>query len=240
MDTSGIGGLRYELKGTLHQVVELYLEQGQRVYSETGGMVWMDPQIELDTAAPDSGKGILGALGGALSRAIAGESLFLNFFTAKGGPGRVAFSSSFPGRILDIQLGAGQSLIAQRGSFLCAQDSVQIKMEFTKRLGAGALGGEGFVLQRLTGPGLLFLEIDGEVTHIDLAPGQEIRVDSGHIAAMEETVSYDIHFLGLKNIFLAGEGIALAKLTGPGRVWLQHMTMQGLAGRLIPFLPQKN
>ncbi len=238
MDTAGT--VRYEMKGTLHQVVEMYLEQGQRVYSETGGMVWMDPQIDIDTAAPDGGKGLLGALGGAFSRAIAGESLFLNFFTAKAGPGRVAFASSFPGRILDIQLGAGQSLLAQRGSFLCAQDSVSIKMEFTKRLGAGALGGEGFVLQRLTGPGLLFLEIDGEVTHIDLAPGQEIRVDSGHIAAMEETVGYDIHFLGLKNIFLAGEGIALAKLTGPGRVWLQHMTMPGLAGRLIPFLPQKN
>jgi uncharacterized protein (TIGR00266 family) len=240
MDTAGGTGLRYEIRGTLQQVVELYLEQGQRVYSETGGMLWMDPQIDLDTAAPDGGKGLLGAIGGALTRVIAGESLFLNFFTAKTGPGRVAFSSSFPGKLLDIQLGAGQSLIAQRGSFLCAQDSVQIKIEFTKRLGAGALGGEGFVLQRLTGPGIMFLEIDGEVTHLDLQPGQTVLVDSGHIAAFEETVSYDIHFLGLKNILLAGEGIALAKLTGPGRVWLQHMTMRGLAGRLLPYLPAKN
>ena len=240
MSTAGGNGMRYQIHGTLHQVVELHLEQGQRVYSETGGMIWMDPQITLDTAAPDGGKGLLGAIGGALSRAIAGESLFLNFFTAKSAPGRVAFASSFPGKILDIRLGGGQSLIAQRGSFLCAEEAVQIKMEFTKRLGAGALGGEGFVLQRLTGPGLLFLEIDGEVTHVDLQPGQTILVDSGHIAAFEESVSYDIHFMGMKNMLLAGEGIALAKLTGPGRVWLQHMTMQGLAGRLIPFLPIKN
>jgi uncharacterized protein (TIGR00266 family) len=240
MDTAQAGNFNYRMLGTIHQVVEVALDPGQRMYSETGAMIWMDPTIKLDTAAPDSGKGFLGAIGGALSRAIAGESMFLNFFTAEHGAGRVAFASSFPGKVLDIKLGAGQSLIAQRGSFLCAQDTVSIKMEFTKRLGAGFLGGEGFILQRLTGPGVFFLEIDGEVTHIDLEPGQAIHVDSGHIAAFEESVSYDIQFMGMKNMFLAGEGIALAKLAGPGRVWLQHMTMQGLAGRLIPFLPQKN
>lgn len=113
-------------------------------------------------------------------------------------------------------------------------------MEFTKKLGAGFLGGEGFILQRLTGPGTCFLEIDGELTALDLEPGQLIKVDSGHIAAFEESVSYDIQFMSLKNIFLAGEGLALATLTGPGRVWLQHQTIAGLAGRLIPFLPKKD
>lgn len=240
MDSSQAAQLSYQIKGTVHQVTEIHLTEGQRVFSETGGMIWMDPNVELDTAAPDSGKGILGAIGGALSRAVAGESIFLNYFTAQGGPGRVAFASSFPGKILDARLEAGQSLIAQRGAFLCAQDSCELKLEFTKKLGAGFLGGEGFILQRLTGPGTCFLEIDGELTALDLEPGQLIKVDSGHIAAFEESVSYDIQFMSLKNIFLAGEGLALATLTGPGRVWLQHQTIPGLAGRLIPFLPKKD
>ena len=240
MDNGQVADLSYEIKGTVHQVTEIHLAEGQRVFSETGGMIWMDPNIELDTAAPDSGKGLLGAIGGALSRAVAGESIFLNYFTARGGPGRVAFASSFPGKILDVRLESGQSLIAQRGAFLCAQDSCELKMEFTKRLGAGLLGGEGFILQRLTGPGTCFLEIDGELTALDLEPGQLIKVDSGHIAAFEESVSYDIQFMSLRNIFLAGEGLALATLTGPGRVWLQHQTIPGLAGRLIPFLPKKD
>jgi len=240
MDNGQVADLSYEIKGTVHQVTEIHLAEGQRVFSETGGMIWMDPNIELDTAAPDSGKGLLGAIGGALSRAVAGESIFLNYFTARGAPGRVAFASSFPGKILDVRLESGQSLIAQRGAFLCAQDSCELKMEFTKRLGAGLLGGEGFILQRLTGPGTCFLEIDGELTALDLEPGQLIKVDSGHIAAFEESVSYDIQFMSLRNIFLAGEGLALATLTGPGRVWLQHQTIPGLAGRLIPFLPKKD
>lgn len=240
MDAVQAAELKYEIKGTVHQVTEIHLAENQRVYSETGGMIWMDSNIDLDTAAPNKGKGLLGAIGGALSRAVAGESLFLNYFTAKGGPGRVAFAASFPGKVLDIRLGSGQSLIAQRGSFLCAQDSCDIKIEFTKKIGAGFLGGEGFILQRITGPGTFFLEIDGELTTLDLAPGQMIKVDSGHIAAFEETVNYDIQFLGLKNMFLAGEGMALATLTGPGRVWLQHQTIPGLAKSLIPFLPKKD
>ena len=231
--------LKYEIRGTVHQIAELTLGEGQRVYSETGGMVWMDTNIDLTTAAPDSGKGFLGAIGGALTRAIAGESMFLNYFTAIGGPGRVAFASSFPGKILDLKLEGEQSLIAQRGAFLVAQDSCQLKIEFTKKIGAGFFGGEGFVLQRLIGPGTCFLEIDGELSEIQLEPGQTIKVDSGHIAAFEPSVDYNIQFMSLKNIFLAGEGLALATLTGPGRVWLQHQTIPGLAGRLIPHLPFK-
>jgi uncharacterized protein (TIGR00266 family) len=228
----------YFISGQTHQVVEIRLAAGQRVYSETGGMIWMDGGIELSTAAPGGDKGILGAIGGALSRAVAGESIFLNFFSAKSAPGRVCFASSFPGRILDIRLSPGQSIIAQRGSFLCASDSVQIKMEFVRRFGAGLLGGEGFILQRLSGPGLVFLEVAGDLTAVDLEPGQKIRVDTGHVAAFTETVSYDIEMQrGLKNLFLSGEGLALAVLTGPGRVWLQHITLRGLAGRLSPYLP---
>lgn len=240
MSTAQASELHYEIKGTIHQVAELHLAEGQRVFSETGGMIWMDPNVKLETAAHGGGKSLLGAIGGMLSRAVAGESMLLNFFTAKGAPGRVSFASSFPGKIIDIKLGAGQGIIAQRGAFLVAQDTCDLKIEFTKKLGAGLLGGEGLVLQKLIGPGIGFLEIDGELTILDLAAGQQILVDSGHIAAFDETVTYDIQFLGLKNILLAGEGLALATLTGPGRVWLQHQTIAGLAGRLIPFLPKSN
>jgi uncharacterized protein (TIGR00266 family) len=236
-----MGNVAYQVSGTIQQIVEFRLEAGQRVFSETGGMVWMDPSIALDTAMPGGGKGgVLGMLGGALSRAVSGESLFLNYFTAQGAPGRVAFASSFPGKILDISLGAGQSIIAQRGAFLVGEDGVQVKMEFTRKLGAGLLGGEGFVLQRLSGPGLVFLEIHGEVSTMDLAPGQRVRIDTGHVAAFEESISYDIEFQkGLKNLLLSGEGLALAVLTGPGRVWLQHQTISGLAASLSPYLPSK-
>lgn len=230
--------LKYQISGTVHQIVEFQLEAGQRLFSETGGMIWMDHAISLDTAMPGGGKGgVLGALGGALSRAVSGESIFLNYFTASGGPGSIAFGSSFPGRVLDFNLGPGQSVIAQRGAFLVGQDSVQLKMEFTRKLGAGLLGGEGFVLQRLSGPGQVFLEIHGELTMKDLAPGQRVRVDTGHVAAFEESVSYDIEFQkGLKNMLLSGEGLALAVLTGPGRVWLQHQTISGLAQSISPYI----
>jgi uncharacterized protein (TIGR00266 family) len=236
---AGPGGLKYFLRGSVHQVVELHLEPGQRVFSETGAMIWMDANVNMETAAPGGGKGLLGAIGGALSRAVAGESLFLNYFSAQGGTGRVSFAASFPGKIIDVRLGPGQSLIGTRGSFLCGQDSCGIKIEWNKRIGSGFFGGEGFILQRISGPGEVFLEIDGELTIEDLAPGQTIKVDSGHIAAFEETVTYDIQFMSMKNIFLAGEGIALATLTGPGRVWLQHLTAQGVASSLLPYLPTR-
>lgn len=229
--------LEYFIRGVIHQVAEVHLVQDQRMYSETGAMIWMDPSIELETTAPDQGKGLLGALTGAVTRAIAGESLFLNFFTAKGGPGRVSFAASFPGKIIDMRLEAGQSLIGQRGAFLAAQDSCQLKMELNRNVGSGLLGGEGFFLQRITGPGTCFLEIDGELTVLDLEPGQIVKVDSGHIAAFQETVAYDIQFQGLKNALISGEGLALATLTGPGRVWLQHQTIPSLARDLVPFLP---
>ncbi|MEP0815043.1 MAG: TIGR00266 family protein [bacterium] len=236
-----MGDLVYEIKGTVHQAVQISLEEGRRVFSETGGMLWMDTNIEMDTSMPGGGKGgLLGAIGGALTRAVAGESVFLNYFTAKGGPGRVTFASSFLGTVIPKKLEAGKSIFAQRGAFLCAEDTCQLKVEFTKKLGAGLFGGEGFILQRITGPGTCFLEIDGESTHLDLEAGQTIKLDAGHLAAFEETVSYNIEFQkNIKNLLLSGEGFAFAVLTGPGRVWLQHQTMSGLAALLKPFFPDK-
>jgi uncharacterized protein (TIGR00266 family) len=235
-----MGELNYHITGNVHQVVECSLQPGQRVFSETGGMVWMDPGITLDTSMPSSGGGLLGALGGALSRAISGTSVFLNYFTAHSNPGRVAFVSRFPGKVLDINLAAGQSIFGQRHTFLAGQDGVGLSVEMVRKLGAGFFGGDGFILQRITGPGHAFLEIAGEMSTIDLAPGQSIRIHAGHAAAFEDTVSYDFEFLkGLKNLLFSGDSIALAVLTGPGRVWLQHQTMHGLAMAISPYLPSK-
>jgi len=235
-----MNGLTYQINGAAHQVVEVQLQPGQRVFSETGGMAWLDPTITLETLMPSTGGGVLGALGGALSRAVSGTSIFLNYFTATHGPGRVAFVSRFPRKILDMALNPGQSLIIQRHAFLAGQDGVTLKVEMVKRLGTGLFAGEGFILQRVTGPGHAFLEIAGEMTQMELAPGQSIRVHAGHVAAFQDTVHYDFEILkGFKNLFLGGEGLALAVLTGPGHVWLQHQTMHGLAMAIAPYLPSK-
>ena len=231
--------LEYRIKGDIMQVVEIDLPQGERVFSETGGMVWMDDAIEMETSIQKGkeNKGALNAILQAASRAIQGESLFLNYFGAATAPGTVAFASSFPGKILPFVLKPEESIIAQRGSFLVGQEDVGLAMEW-RGAGAAFFGGEGLILQKLTGPGLVFLEIDGELTEMDLKAGQSVRIDTGHIACFEASVTYDIKIQkGFKNIFLGGEGIFLARLTGPGKVWLQHMTMPNLAGRLVPFLP---
>ena len=231
-------GLNYEIRGTVHQIVEMTLQPGMRVMSETGGMIWMDPCIDLETSMPGGGSGgIMGMIGGAIGRAVAGESIFMNYFQAEGQPGRVAFASSFPGHIIPYEIGEGRSLVAQRGAFLCSEDTCSVKLE-PMGMGKGFLGGEGFILQRMSGPGMVFLEIDGELSMFDLAPGQTIKVDTGHIAAFEDTVtnSFEVQ-KKLKNIVLSGEGLALATLTGPGKVWLQHQVIRELALRLIPYLP---
>lgn len=231
--------LEYRIVGQVMQVVEIDIPQGERVFSETGGMLWMDGSIEMETSIQKGkvNKGVLGNILDAASRALQGESLFLNYFKAESAPGTVAFASSFPGKILPFHLERDKSVIAQRGSFLVGQEEVTLSIEW-RGAGAAFFGGEGLILQRLTGPGMIFLEIDGELTERDLAPGQQLLVDTGHIACFESTVSYDIQLQkGFKNILVGGEGIFLARLTGPGKVWLQHMTMPNLAGRLTPFLP---
>lgn len=233
--------LEYRIVGEVLQTVEIDIPHGERVFSETGGMIWMDETIEMETSMQKGkeSKGALGSFLDAASRAIQGESFFLNYFAAKNGPGTVSFASSFPGKVLPFQLDPGESIIAQRGSFLVGQEDIDLRIEW-RGAGAAFFGGEGLVLQRLTGPGLAFLEIDGELTLRDLQAGQTLLVDTGHIACFEESVKYDIKLQkGFKNLFLGGEGLFLARLTGPGKVWLQHMTMPNLAGRLTPFLPFK-
>jgi uncharacterized protein (TIGR00266 family) len=226
-------GLKYKIEGTLLQSVVIELQPSQTIYSDTGAMSWMASNVNMNTNAGSGG------LGGMLKRAVSGGTLFLVNYAATGGPGMVAFTSAFPGKILPVDLESGQSLLIQKHAFMCAEKSVTLDIGVTKKVGAGFFGGEGFIMQRVTGPGIAFLEFDGEIVEYALEPNQMLKVESGHVAMFEPTVTFDVEMIkGLGNILLAGEGLFLATLKGPGRIWLQTMPIANLANRLIPFLPK--
>lgn len=181
-----------------------------------------------------------GGLGAGLGRMLAGESLFLTTYTCKSPDGLITFTPEVPGKVIDLVLTAGQSLICQKDAFMCAEETVKIEMHFRKKLGAGLFGGEGFILQKISGPGTAFVEIPGEVRIIELGAGEKMQVDPGHIAMFEPTVDYDITVVkGLKNVLFAGEGLFLATLKGPGKVWLQSLPLSNLALKLAKYMPTK-
>jgi len=181
-----------------------------------------------------------GGLGAGLGRMLAGESLFLTTYICKSADGLITFTPEVPGKVVDLKLEAGQSMICQKDAFMCAEESVKLEMHFRKKLGAGLFGGEGFILQKVTGPGIAFVEIPGEVRKIELQPGEKIKVDPGHIAVFEPTVEYDITGVkGLKNVLFSGEGLFLATLKGPGTVWLQTLPLSNLALKLAKYMPTK-
>jgi len=228
----GRGRISYRIDGTTLPVVTIELQPGEVIYSESGGMSWMSGNVEMKT---HSG----GGLGRMVRRAVSGESLFITDFYVDQGRGTVAFASEFPGKIIPFDLTAGESIIVQKDAFMCAEKSVDMDMHFRKRLGSGFFGGEGFIMQRITGPGLAFIEVDGEVVEYDLQPGQQLKVDTGHLAAMESSVDFDVTMLkGFRNILLGGEGLFLASVRGPGKVWLQTMPMSKLAQKVAQFMPQ--
>ncbi len=207
-------------------VVTCKLSKGESVITETGGMSWMDEGIKMNTS---TNGGIMKGLG----RALAGESLFMNTYTAERDDVEIAFASSFPGKILEFNLNQGETIIAQKKAFLCAESTVDIAMHFRKKLGAGFFGGEGFIMQKITGPGKVYLEIDGEVVKKELQVGEKLKVDNGYVAAMTSAVKLDITTVpGLKNIVFGGEGLFLTTVEGPGTVWLQSMPISKLAGLL--------
>lgn len=176
-----------------------------------------------------------------LGRAIAGESLFLTTYTAQSDGAIVTFTPEAPGSIVAQELAAGQVLIAQRDAFMCAQEGVKLEIHFKRRLGAGLFGGEGFILQRVTGPGLAFFEVDGEVRELELAAGERIRVDPGHIALFEASVTHSIEMVkGVSNVLFGGEGLFLATLTGPGKVWLQTMPLSNLVAKIASRIPSSS
>ncbi|NDJ86803.1 MAG: TIGR00266 family protein [Chloroflexi bacterium] len=224
--------MKYEIKGTIMESLEIQLQQGEAVYTESGGMAWMTDGIDMKT----SGRGGLGKM---LGRALSGESLFMTTYTCSAPQAMITFAPEGPGKIIPLPLEAGRSMIAQKDSFMVAEDSVQLEMHFRKKLGAGLFGGEGFILQKLTGPGMAFIECIGEVVEYTLNPGQRLKIDPGHIAMYEPTVDYDIERVkGVTNMLFGGEGIFLATLAGPGKVWLQTMPLSNLASALIPYLPK--
>jgi len=226
--------MEYEIKGGSFPIVICKLRSGETMKNESGSMALMSPNIKMETS---TGGGILKGLG----RALAGDSLFLNFFTAEADNQEIGFSSSFAGKIIAIELNGTNSIIAQKSAFLASQESVEIEMHFRKKLGAGLFGGEGFILQKFSGQGVVFLEIDGDILEYDLREGEQLVIDQGHLAAMDETVDFDIQRVkGAKNILFGGEGLFLSTLTGPGKVWIQTMPIANLAQALLPYIPQSS
>ena len=222
--------MRYEIKGGVFPVVICELENGERMITEKGAMSWMTPNMKMETSG--------GGLGKMFSKAFSGESMFQNIYTAQGGPGMIAFGSCFPGKILPVQIAPGKELIVQKSAFLASEAGVELSIHFNKKLGAGFFGGEGFIMQRLSGSGMAFLEIDGELVEYDLAPGQQMIIDTGNVAAFDSTVSIDIQQVpGIKNKLLGGEGLFNTTLTGPGKIWLQTMPISNVAASIRPFIP---
>ena len=224
--------MQYELKGGAFPVVECRLQSGEQMITERGSMVWMSPNMSMET------KG--GGLGKMFSKALTGESMFQNIYTAKG-DGLIAFGCSFPGRILPVEVGKGVDMIVQKRSFLAGETGVEISVTFNKKLGVGLFGGEGFIMQRLSGHGMAFIEIDGELIEYNLAPGQQIVVDTGNVAGFESTVTMEIRQVpGMKNKLLGGEGLFNTYLTGPGRVLLQTMPISTVASVVAGYIPSGN
>jgi len=224
--------LKYEIQGDNLQVARVYLKAGQEVFAEAGKMLYKYPAVQWETRM--SGESLGDKLWGALKRKVMGESLFLTYFRANS-DSEVGFAGSYPGRIQAFDLVPGQSVLVQRDSFLFAQNSVQLNIAFTKKLGAGFFGGEGFILEKLTGPGTAFIHAGGDFVHFELKPGETLQVDTGCIVAFDESVHYDIQFVGgIKTAIFGGEGLFLATLTGPGKVIVQSMTLSKLRREIAP------
>lgn len=222
--------MRYEVSGTVMQTVSISLEPGEAVFSLTNSMCWMSEFVQMNT---HTGGGFLAGL----KRSIGGGGFFITEFTTTQ-PAHVAFAPRFPGTIMPVELGPGQELICRKETFLCAQRSVTLDIAWQKRLGAGFFGGQGFILQRVTGPGTVWLDLSGEVVHRDLAIGERLLVHAGHVGVMDPSVGFDIQMVrGFKNILFGGEGMFLATLTGPGHVALQSMPILNLAEEIGRYLP---
>ena len=226
--------IKYEIEGGNLPVVICYPEAGETLCTESGAMSWMSPNMRMDT---NTGGGIKKMLG----RMFSGESLFLNEYTAMGGTGMIAFAASFPGSIIPYRVTPGNGIIVQKRGFLAMEKGLELSMYFQKKLGKGFFGGEGFIMQKITGDGMVFLEIDGYCKEYELAAGQSIVVDTGYLAAMSESCTMDIQMVqGAKNIFLGGEGLFHTTITGPGKVYIQSMPVINTAMRINPYIKVKD
>ena len=222
--------MNYEICGAVMQTVAIDLPAGETVYSQTNTMCWMNDAITMDT---HTGGGFFAGL----KRSLTGGSFFVTDFTSNGA-GHVAFAPRFPGTIVARTLAAGESLICRKETFLCAQKTVSLELAWQKKLGAGFFGGDGFILQKVTGPGVVWLDLSGELVEKELAPGEKLRVHAGHVGVFSPSVQFDIQMVkGVKNVLFGGEGLFLATLTGPGHIWLQSMPIMNLAEEVARYLP---
>ncbi len=223
--------MRYSIEGEPLPVVICELENGETMITESGAMSWMSPNMQMETTSG-------GGIGKMFGRALSGESLFLNRYTASNGNGMIAFASSFPGSIRAFNIGPGQEIVAQKSAFLAGSVGVELSTFLQQRVGAGFFGGEGFIMQKLSGNGVAFLEFDGYIKEYELGPGQQIVVDTGYLAAMTPTCQVEVKTVpGVKNMLFGGEGIFNTVVTGPGRIWLQSMPIAQMANTLRPFFP---
>jgi len=222
--------MKYNVTGEPFSVVICDLEPGETVMCEAGAMSWMSPNMKMETTA--------GGFGKMFGRMVTGESAFQNRYTAQGGPGQIAFAASFPGSIRRVEIGPGNEWIVQKKGFLCGETGVQLSVHFQKKAGAGFFGGEGFIMQKLSGNGTAFIEIDGHACEYELGPNEQMIVDTGYLAAMSGSCSIDVVTVGsAKNAFFGGEGIFNTVVKGPGKVILQTMPINALAGTLQEYFP---
>lgn len=225
--------IQYEIEGGQLPVLICYPQMGQTLCTESGAMSWMSPNMKMDTNAGGGFKKVLG-------RMFSGESIFLNEYTPQGNSGMIAFASSFPGSIIPYQVTPGNGIIVQKRGFLAMEKGLELSVYFQKKIGKGIFGGEGFIMQRITGNGMVFLEIDGHCKEYTLAAGESIIIDTGYLAAMSESCTMDIQTVkGAKNIFLGGEGLFHTRITGPGKVYIQSMPLFHMAQALTPYLDIK-
>lgn len=226
--------MEYKIIGEPMPVVECHLNPGESMKTEAGSMTWMSPNMKMSTNAG-------GGLGKMFSRAISGESIFQNIYTAEGGPGYVSFGSSFTGSIRAFDLAPGKSVICQKSAFLASEMGVEIEIYLQKKIMTGLFGGDGFIMQKLTGTGTAFIEIDGYCVERELAAGESILISTGNLAMMEESCSMELEEIkGVKNWLFGGEDVFNTKVTGPGKVWMQTMTLAGFAAALNPFFEKGN
>lgn len=226
--------MQYRIFGDNLPAVSVLLHQGESMITQSGGLAWMQDGIAMTT-------NMQGGAMAAFGRMFSGESIFMATYTCAAPQSEIVFSSSFPGSIAALELTPGREYICQKSAFLCSQPTVTLSATMTRSVFSGMFGGEGFVMQKLSGQGMAFLEIDGSLVEYNLAPGQVLKVDTGNVACFESTVNYEVERVrGFKNILFGGEGLFLTKLTGPGRVMLQTMTLPSFAGRIYPYLPQRS
>lgn len=224
----------YEIKGDTLPVVICKLQENEQMVTQSGGMAWMSPNMKMETSTN-------GGIGKAFGRMFSGESIFQNIYTCMGGPGLISFAATLPGSIRAFDIEPGNEMIVQKRGFLAAERGVDLSVHFHKKVASGLFGGEGFILQRLSGRGTAFVEFDGHVIEYELKPGQQIVVDTGHLAAMTAGCQMDIQTVpGIKNALFGGEGLFNTVITGPGHVWLQTMPVSNLAGAIRPYIPTNN